>query len=139
MISDDVDTFVDTVHDEFVTLEERRSQLFVRILPHGVSRTTLFDGSTMHVQAGCMDGCSVGIEIEQGSWFTRWVLEIDWRNSIDSFPPSASSVSLDGTDLTEEADGALVASAGCDSCWHFDEPTGTLLVSIASAGTVHAE
>lgn len=139
MISDDVDTFVDTTHEEFVTLEERRSQLFVRILPQGVSWTTLFDGSTMHVQAGCMDGCSVGIQIEQGSWFTRWVLEIDWRNAIESFPSSASSVSLDGTDLTEEADGALVASAGCDSCWHFDGPTGTLLVSIAAPGTVHAE
>ncbi len=142
MIANDVDTFVDTTHDEFVTLEERRDQLFVRIRCHGINSFVNFDGGAIEVDQGCYDGCHLGISIAQGDWFTRWVLEIDWENSADDLPDAPSAISFDGSPLTEETDAALVASAGCDGCWHFDAATGTLLVSIASItapGTVSVE
>jgi alpha-glucosidase (family GH31 glycosyl hydrolase) len=128
MIADDVDTFVTTTHAEFVTLEERRDQLFVRIHPADASSFELWEGGSI---AASSTGPGLDLTISQGDWFDHWVIEILDRDA------APSSVTLDGTDLTEETDGSLVASAGCDGCWHFD--AGTLLVSVAAPGTIHAE
>jgi hypothetical protein len=136
MIADDVDTFVGTIHDEFVTLEERDDQLFVRIFPGEVPAAfALFEGGLLEAEDS---GSSVEVVVSRGDWFTRWVLEILWEARSVPAPDPPSSVSLDGTTLAEQSDSLLVASGGCDGCWHYLEATGTLLVSIASPGTVTA-
>ncbi len=129
MIADDVDTFVETTHAEFVTLDERRDQLWVRIHPSGDSSLALWEGGSIAAAAGT----GLNVTIAQGGWFSRWALEILETAA------APSSVTLDGTPLTEETDAAIVAAAGCDGCWSFDAATGTLHVSIAAPGTVHAE
>jgi alpha-D-xyloside xylohydrolase len=136
MIADDVDTFVSTTRDELVTLEERREQLFVRVLPAGDSAFELFDGGAVTVSE---DGASLSVEVSQGSWFERWVLEVEWdeRGGADGRPPE--SVSREGVTLSEHADPSVVAAGGCDGCYHHVEATGVLIVSLASEGTVVAE
>ncbi len=135
MIADDVDTFVETAFDEFVTLAERQDLLFVRILPSQASELTLFDGGRIAVGE---EGPVATVQVTRGSWFGSWVLEIDWGHRAGADGNAPSSVTLEGTALTQEADRALVASAGCDGCWHHDASEGTLVVSIASEGTVVA-
>jgi alpha-D-xyloside xylohydrolase len=139
MIADDVDTFVTTTHAEFVTLEERRDQMWVRILPAAQSLLELFDGGRLGIEICNLDCSDLYVLVEQGTWFSRWVLEIDWENGETSGFSPPTSVTLEGSVLSEETDGALVASAGCDGCWHFDAGSGTLLVSIDAPGTVHAD
>jgi hypothetical protein len=133
MIADDVDTFVPTEVAEYVTLDERRDRLWARILPLGESGIDLFDGSSIHVQDS---GSDLSVSTSAGSWFTAWVLDIDWAHRQPAPAAGPVSVSLDGDPLAENPDGTAVDSGSCSGCWHHDGTTGRLLVSIGAAGTV---
>ena len=135
MISDDVDTFVETTHAEYVTLDDRRDLLFARILPAGDSSLDLFDGGAISVAE---TGPDLSVTISAGTWFSRWVLEIDWANRTGA-PPPPSSVTLGSTPLAEETDPALVASGSCSGCWIYLAGTGTLLASVAEPGAILVE
>ncbi len=133
MIADDVDTFVETTVDELVTLDERRDRLWLRIVPSGPSSLSLFEGGSV----GCLaSGGGVDVTVTAGTWFARWVLEIDLDDALPAPPADPTGVAPDGSPLTESADPTAVASGACDGCWSYDATTGKVFVSIGSPGTV---
>jgi alpha-D-xyloside xylohydrolase len=133
MLKDDIDTFAPTTDPDYVTLDQRRDLLYLRIAPSGESSLALFEGT----EAGCTDDPSgVTVDIAPGEWFQRFIVEVDWKNrgSAPAGPPR--DVTKDGASLELSGDYALVYDAGCSGCWAWDGDAGLALVSAPGGGSI---
>ena len=133
MIKNDVDTFISTTNEDYVTLDERKDLLYAHIVPAGTGSLELFDGAAVTYEE---DGANLSVEAASGDWFRNFVIEIDWANRLGASSSPPGSVIKDSTLFDIEEDYAVVYERDCEDCWAYDAGSGLIAVSMSGDGKV---